>query len=66
MARSPPGSRRLAGTSAGAHRVRARQVPELVERLLAVENQAVAGLPRTAVDRLVGELSRLLSSLEDS
>ena len=42
-----------------------RRVPELVERLLAVENQALDGLPRTAVDRLVGELRRLLASLED-
>ena len=42
-----------------------RRVPELVERLLAVENQALDGLPRTAVERLVGELRRLLASLED-
>ena len=41
-----------------------RRVPQLVERLLAVENDALAGLPRTAVDRLVGDLSRLLSSLD--
>jgi DNA-binding MarR family transcriptional regulator len=43
-----------------------RRVPRLVERLLAVENDALAALPRTAVDRLVGDLGRLLSSLEDS
>ena len=43
-----------------------RQVPRLVERLLAVENDALAALPRAAVDRLVGDLGRLLSSLEAS
>jgi DNA-binding MarR family transcriptional regulator len=43
-----------------------RRVPDLVERLLAVENHALAALPRTAVDRLVGDLSRLLSSLAES
>ena len=43
-----------------------RRVPRLVERLLAIENQALAGLPRTAVDRLVGDLSRLLSSLDEA
>jgi DNA-binding MarR family transcriptional regulator len=43
-----------------------RRVPRLVERLLAVENDALAALPRTAVDRLVGDLGRLLSSLEYS
>jgi DNA-binding MarR family transcriptional regulator len=42
-----------------------RRVPSLVERLLAVENAAIAGVPRRSVERLVGELSRLLSSLED-
>jgi hypothetical protein len=42
-----------------------RRVPHVVERLLAVENEALATLPRTAVDRLVGDLGRLLSSLED-
>jgi len=42
-----------------------RKVPQLVERLLAVENEALAGLPRAAVDRLVGDLRRLLSSLDD-
>jgi len=41
-----------------------RRVQELVERLLAVENQALAELPRTTVDRLVGDLSRLLSALD--
>lgn len=41
-----------------------RQVPRLVERLLAVENDALAELPRAAVDRLVGDLSRLLTSLD--
>jgi DNA-binding MarR family transcriptional regulator len=43
-----------------------RRVPQLVGRLLAVENQALAELPRTAVDRLIGDLSRLLSSLDDA
>jgi DNA-binding MarR family transcriptional regulator len=43
-----------------------RDVPRLVERLLAVENEALAGLPRTAVDRLVGDLGSLLSSLDDA
>jgi DNA-binding MarR family transcriptional regulator len=42
-----------------------RRVPRLVERLLAVENDALAALPRTAVDRLIGDLGRLLTSLED-
>ena len=42
-----------------------RQVPQLVERLLAVENAALAELPRTVVDRLVGDLRRLLTSLDD-
>jgi DNA-binding MarR family transcriptional regulator len=42
-----------------------RRVPALVERLLAVENDALAALPRTVVDRLTGDLGRLLSSLED-
>jgi hypothetical protein len=37
----------------------------LVERLLAVGNEAIDGVPRATVDRLVGELSRLVSSLED-
>ena len=41
-----------------------RRVPQLVERLLAVENQALAELPRTSLDRLIGDLSRLLSSLD--
>ena len=41
-----------------------RRVPQLVERLLAAENQALADLPRTAVDRLIGDLSRLLSSID--
>ena len=43
-----------------------RRVPELVERLLAVENEALAGLPRTAVERLVGDLRRLLSSVDSA
>jgi DNA-binding MarR family transcriptional regulator len=42
-----------------------RRVPHLVERLLAVENHALAALPRSVADRAVGDLSRLLSSLED-
>ena len=42
-----------------------RRVPALVERLLAVENEALAALPRTVVDRLAGDLRRLLSSLGD-
>jgi DNA-binding MarR family transcriptional regulator len=42
-----------------------RRVPRLVERLLAVENDALAALPRTAVDRLIGDLGWLLTSLED-
>ncbi len=41
-----------------------RRVPQVVERLLAVENDALTGLTRPAVDRLVGDLSRLLSSLD--
>jgi DNA-binding MarR family transcriptional regulator len=41
------------------------RVPRIVERLLAVENDALAALPRTAVGRLVGDLARLLGSLED-
>ena len=36
-----------------------------VERLLAVENDALAELPRTAVDQFVGDLHRLLTSLDD-
>jgi DNA-binding MarR family transcriptional regulator len=43
-----------------------QKVPHLIERLLAVENHALAAVPRTAVDRLVGDLSRLLTSLEES
>jgi DNA-binding MarR family transcriptional regulator len=43
-----------------------RRIPPLIERLLAVENQALAELPRTAVDRLIGDLRRLLSSLDDT
>jgi DNA-binding MarR family transcriptional regulator len=43
-----------------------RDVPHLVERLLAVENEALAALPRPAVDRLVRDLRRLLSSLDDA
>jgi hypothetical protein len=43
-----------------------RNVPELVERLSAVENQALAELPRTAFDRLTRDLSRLLASLDDA
>jgi DNA-binding MarR family transcriptional regulator len=42
-----------------------RRVPQIVERLLAVENDALAALPRTAVDRLVGDLSRLLGTLDN-
>jgi DNA-binding MarR family transcriptional regulator len=41
-----------------------RQVPRLVERLLAVENEALADLPPSTVNRLVGDLSRLLTALE--
>jgi DNA-binding MarR family transcriptional regulator len=41
-----------------------RDVPHVVERLLAVENEALAALPRPAVDRLVRDLRRLLSSLD--
>jgi DNA-binding MarR family transcriptional regulator len=41
-----------------------RRVPELVEQLLEVENGALASLPRSTVDRLVGDLSRLLAGLE--
>jgi DNA-binding MarR family transcriptional regulator len=43
-----------------------RRVPELVERLLEVENEALARLPRTAADRLVGDLRRLLFSLDQA
>ncbi len=41
-----------------------RRVPQLVEQLLEVENEALASLPRSTVDRLVGDLSRLLAGLE--
>ncbi len=43
-----------------------RRIPQLVERLLAVENGALAELPQPAVDRLVRDLSQLLSSLDDA
>ena len=42
-----------------------QQVPQLVEQLLAVENQALTALPRAAVERLVRDLGRLLSTLDD-
>jgi DNA-binding MarR family transcriptional regulator len=41
-----------------------RQVPQLVEQLLAVENEALASLPRGSVERLVTDLGRLLTALE--
>ena len=41
-----------------------RRVPQIVERLLATENEALATLPTATADRLVRDLSRLLSSLE--
>jgi DNA-binding MarR family transcriptional regulator len=41
-----------------------QRVPRMVERLLAVENDALAALPRAVVERLVGDLARLLGSLE--
>jgi DNA-binding MarR family transcriptional regulator len=41
-----------------------RRLPVVVERLLAVENDALAALPRRVADRLTGDLGRLLSSLE--
>jgi DNA-binding MarR family transcriptional regulator len=41
-----------------------RRVPQLIEQLLAVENQALGALPRTAVERLLRDLGSLLSSLE--
>ena len=41
-----------------------RRIPQLVERLLAVENEALAELPRTVADRLIGDLGRLLSTLD--
>jgi DNA-binding MarR family transcriptional regulator len=41
-----------------------RRVPQLIEELLAVENQALGALPRAAVERLVKDLGSLLSSLE--
>jgi len=41
-----------------------RKVPSLVERLLAVENDAIASLPRAFVDRVVTDLARLVAPLE--
>jgi DNA-binding MarR family transcriptional regulator len=41
-----------------------RRVPRLVERLQAVDNEAIAALPGGVRNRLVADLSRLLSSLE--
>src|SRR5687768_11940571 len=35
-----------------------RKVPQLVEQLLAVENEALASLPRSLVERLVTDLTR--------
>jgi DNA-binding MarR family transcriptional regulator len=43
-----------------------RRTPRLVERLLRIQNEALAGLPRGVVDRLIGDLGRLLSSVEPS
>ena len=42
-----------------------RRVPQLIERLLAVENEVLAQLPRSTVDRLVDDLHQLLAALED-
>ena len=42
-----------------------RRVPQLIERLLAVENEVLASLPRSTVDRLVDDLHQLLEALED-
>ncbi len=41
-----------------------RRVPPLIERLLALENEALADLPRSTVDRLLNDLRRLLSGLD--
>jgi DNA-binding MarR family transcriptional regulator len=41
-----------------------RKVPRLVERLLAVENEALDSLPRPFVDRLAADLTRLVAPLE--
>jgi DNA-binding MarR family transcriptional regulator len=43
-----------------------RKVPQLVERLLAVENAALVSLPRSSVERLVTDLTRLVTALERS
>jgi DNA-binding MarR family transcriptional regulator len=42
-----------------------RKLPQLVERLLAVENGALASLPRSVVERLVTDLTRVVAPLED-
>ena len=51
--------RRLVLTSKGR-----RQVPRLVQRLLAVENEVLASVPRPVVDRLVADLAELLTSID--
>jgi DNA-binding MarR family transcriptional regulator len=43
-----------------------RRVPQLIRQLLTVENEALASLPRSTVERLVGDLGRLLAALEGS
>jgi hypothetical protein len=43
-----------------------RKLPQLVERLLAVQNEALASLPRSLVERLVTDLTRLVAPLETS
>jgi DNA-binding MarR family transcriptional regulator len=43
-----------------------RRVPRLVERLLRIQNDALSGLPRGLVDRLAGDLARLLADLEEN
>lgn len=43
-----------------------RRVPLLVERLLRVQNEVLAAVPQGVVNRLIRDLSQLLSSLEAS
>ena len=64
MAAAPARPRRPARLRAGAHRDGTPADPQLVERLLAVENEALADLPRTVADRLIGDLGRVLSTLD--
>jgi DNA-binding MarR family transcriptional regulator len=41
-----------------------RRVPGLVERLLRIQNEALEALPRSVADRVVRDLSQLVSALE--